>query len=66
MPHIWGDGTILKWPTIDSTHLEDNRNIDSLFDKNGADTSLLYILEPAPEYMIRLYQDFEKYIVRAQ
>ena len=66
-PMVWGDGTVL-----DLNKLPDNWKTafaQAPGRKNApprADIQPLALQEPAPEYMIRLYEDFRKFVIEKQ
>lgn len=66
-PLVWGDGTILKIPLLpDSLRLkfENIPNFRSTPDINNPTVNALR--EPAPEYMIKLAEDFRKVILQQE
>ena len=63
-PSVWGDGTVLA---IDRLPEEWKSQFEStkgrIYAPNRADFQAVAIQELAPEYMIRIYDDFRRYVV---
>ncbi len=66
-PKVWGDGTVLDRSKLPA---EMQAKVDSLDQRTYAPPREVLeqnaIQEPAPEYMIRLYEDFRTYVIEAQ
>ena len=63
-PSVWGDGTILDMTKIPADWKQKFENIPER--KNSlkrADIQPFALKEPAPEYMIRLFDDFRKKVI---
>lgn len=66
-PAVWGDGTVLDINRLDSTWKNKFQSVPGR--KNAPLRSAIKdkaIKEPAPEYMIRLYADFRKFVMNAK
>lgn len=63
-PTVWGDGTVLDMARIPADwkakfeHIPERKNAPK-----RADIQPFALKEPAPEYMIRLYDDFRKMVI---
>lgn len=65
-PEVWGDGTILSMDKLDADWREKFENIPQRrYAPKRSDIQDKAIMEPAPEYMIRLFEDFRKYVIEA-
>ncbi len=63
-PKVWGDGTVLSMDKISAAEKEKFNSIPSRKNSpNRADIKNRAIQELAPEYMIRLAEDFRKQII---
>lgn len=63
-PDVWGDGTILNMSKLSKEMQEKFQNIPSRkYAPRRADIKEKALLELAPEYMIRLAEDFRKEII---
>ena len=64
-PSVWGDGTVLDISKLPAEWKNKFENIPER--KNAprrADIQPFALQEPAPEYMIRLYEDFRKQVIQ--
>ena len=65
-PSVWGDGTVLDIKKLPSDWQQKFNNIPQrLNSPKRADIQDKALEEPAPEYMIRLADDFRKYVIEA-
>jgi len=65
-PTIWGDGTVLSMDKVGSDWKQRFENIpERKYAPKRSDIQEKAIMEPAPEYMIRLFEDFRKYVIEA-
>lgn len=63
-PEVWGDGTVLDMDQLDADWKAQFENIPQRkYAPNRSEISEKAIMEPAPEYMIRLFEDFRKYVI---
>ena len=63
-PAVWGDGTVLaidRLPAEWKSKFEANKG--RIYAPNRSDFKTVAIQELAPEYMIRIYDDFRKHVV---
>lgn len=63
-PDVWGDGTVLSLEELPDEWQQKFRNIPGRSqtpDRSSIDDRA--IMEPAPEYMIRLFEDFRTFVV---
>lgn len=63
-PSVWGDGTVLNVDKLPASLRTQFENIPER--KNAMrrkDMQAYALQEPAPEYMIRLYEDFRKFVI---
>lgn len=63
-PDVWGDGTVLSIDELPVEWQQQFRNIpgrSQMPDRSSIDDRA--IMEPAPEYMIRLFEDFRTFVV---
>lgn len=65
-PEVWGDGTILSMQKVGDEWKQKFENIpERKYAPKRSDIQEKAIMEPAPEYMIRLFEDFRKYVIEA-
>ncbi len=63
-PQVWGDGTVLDVDRLPPEWQERFRNVPTRrFAPKRADIERRALQELAPEYMIRLYEDFRKEVI---
>jgi len=63
-PSVWGDGTVLDLEKLPAEWQEKFRNIPGRkFAPPGDEIRQHALMEPAPEYMIRIFEDFRSEIV---
>jgi len=64
-PNIWGDGTVLSMDKLPDKWVEKFRNIpDREFAPARKEIQKYALQELAPEYMIRLYEDFRTEVIQ--
>ncbi|WNJ20012.1 ABC transporter substrate-binding protein [Pontibacter sp. G13] len=65
-PDVWGDGTVLDLKKVPTEWQERFKDVPGhQYSPKRADIQSRALQEPAPEYMIRLFQDFRKYVIEA-
>lgn len=63
-PKVWGDGSVLDRSLLTSEQQEAFDALDDrMFAPLRSEIDSKAIQEPAPEYMIRLHQDFRRYVI---
>jgi len=63
-PAIWGDGTVLAREKLPARWQDKFANVPGRqYAPDRSEIKKKALMEPAPEYMIRLYEDFRKVIV---
>ncbi len=66
-PLIWGDGTILKLQDLpDSLKFKFNHIPNFRYSPDINDSNVTALNEPAPEYMVKLAEDFRKVILQQE
>ena len=64
-PEVWGDGTILDISKLPKEWQDKFSNVPSRkYAPKRADIQQYALMELAPEYMIRLYEDFRKEVIQ--
>ena len=64
-PSVWGDGTVLERSELSADWRQKFREVSDLDHAPPADTLRKHALrELAPEYMMRLYEDFRQHVVQ--
>lgn len=65
-PDVWGDGTVLDMEKLPEEWREKFKSLPSRrYAPRREAIQDRALMEPAPEYMIRLYEDFRKYVIEA-
>ncbi|MEO1652377.1 MAG: ABC transporter substrate-binding protein, partial [Bacteroidota bacterium] len=63
-PNVWGDGTVLAFQKLPENWQKSFANIPGRnYAPSRQDIQARALMEPAPEYMIRLYEDFRKKVI---
>lgn len=63
-PNVWGDGTVLDLSLLPEAYSEEISNLkDRKYAPARDSIAPFAIQEPAPEYMIRLYEDFRTFVI---
>jgi len=63
-PNVWGDGTVLDLSLLPVAYENEIAKLNNRQYAPSRDSIAPYaIQEPAPEYMIRLYEDFRTYVI---